>query len=331
MCELDFATSTPETVEITFRPHPSIRKRARRVYCAAEPATREHILAQQELAPGEHRTVSLQPGLGRLRLRVKGEERVQLVDLLPEGAGDVIPWSARLGALGESSGPTLALRLENDTTTPRLFVVERSRWSDDALRPATLFTLSDFHDLFSDQLLNVDVQLSVGEQTILFTDMVGSTHFYESKGDSWAFAEIKKHFSDIGVEVARNRGAVIKTIGDAVMAAFPDPVDALRAARAIQQHYPRGATAECIRLRISLNLGPCIAVRLNSGLDLFGRTVNLAAKLQACAEGGQIAMSGTVRDAPGVAEHLAAVGANLERVSLDPYPVDAYRWDTNRK
>src|SRR6201999_3178798 len=91
--------------------------------------------------------------------------------------------------------------------------------------------------------------------------------------------------------VVEHRGADVKTIGDAVMATVTSSVDAVRAARAIHGAFHPGRADTPIRLRISLNTGPCIAVRLNSNADFFGGTVNIAAKLQALAEGYQIAMS----------------------------------------
>jgi class 3 adenylate cyclase len=70
-----------------------------------------------------------------------------------------------------------------------------------------------------------------------------------------------------------------------------------------------------VRLRISINTGPCIAVRLNSNLDYFGNAVNLAAKLQAVVDAGQIVVSEVTYRAPGVAEHVAARG--VEAVTCD--------------
>src|SRR5205085_10280602 len=130
--------------------------------------------------------------------------------------------------------------------------------------------------------------------------------------------------------VTKNRGAVVKTIGDAVMATFVNPVDAVRAAQQIHLAFHPAREDTPIRLRISLNTGPCIAVRLNSNADFFGGTVNIAAKLQALAEGYQIAMSDATYSGPGVAEYLAAEKAELETLEYTskalPAPVAVKRW-----
>ena len=218
--------------------------------------------------------------------------------------------------------------LTNDRDADTRFVVEDAQWGDVALRPGRLLSFQEFRDLFSEEYLGADVQLAIGEQTILFTDMVGSTALYASRGDPAAFVEVRKHFADVFSLIGAHRGAVVKTIGDAAMGAFMDPVDAIRAAVAIQHAFsaPTG-----LRLRVSLNTGNCIAVRLNANLDYFGHAVNVAAKLQSVVEAGQVVASATTCAAPGVAAHLTATGALLEDVVVPVKglrtAVLARRWD----
>ena len=81
------------------------------------------------------------------------------------------------------------------------------------------------------------------------------------------------------------------------MACFSDPDQALKTAIELQKIFFQDRTDTSIRLRISLHVGQVIAVHLLHGLDLFGTTVNEAAKLQSCAETGEIAFSDTFRNA----------------------------------
>ncbi|MEO7091988.1 MAG: adenylate/guanylate cyclase domain-containing protein [Polyangiales bacterium] len=165
---------------------------------------------------------------------------------------------------------------------------------------------------------------------MLFTDVVGSTAFYAERGDPAAFVEIKRHFDEVFAIVTEFRGAIVKTIGDAVMATFTNPVDAVRASHKIHTTFHPTRADTPIRLRISLNTGPCIAVRLNSNADFFGGTVNIAAKLQAMAEGYQIAMSEATYRSPGVVEMIAEAGAEVEVLEYTskalPAPVAVRRW-----
>jgi class 3 adenylate cyclase len=164
------------------------------------------------------------------------------------------------------------------------FTIAEAAWHDHALRAAQLLGFQDFRDLFSEEYIGADVRLGVGEQTLLFTDVVGSTAFCAERGDPAAFIEIKRHFDEVFAIVRAHRGAVVKTIGDAVM-------DAVKASKEIHHAFHPSRADTPIRVRISLNTGPCIAVRLNANADFFGGTVYVAAKLQALAEGYQIAMS----------------------------------------
>jgi len=332
VCAIDFATDRSNSIEITFHVHASIRHVERLFYCSAEPSSKMHILVQQELAPGETRVVTTRLAKGRYRLRIKGVRKYSSIAVNEEGDASTAWDAAAADTLQANTGPAPTLTLVNSTDAPQTFVVETETWIDAALRPGKLFASQEFRDLFSEEYLASDVPLTVGEQTILFTDMIGSTKFYAAHGDPEAFMVVKRHFSDVFSIIADNRGALVKTIGDAAMAVFGDPVDALRASKQIHDRFHKDTKDTPIRLRISLHAGPCIAVNLNTAIDYFGNTVNLAAKLQACAESGQIAMSDTVAEAPGVREYLESEHAELETL---PYAsntssgdVAVTRWST---
>jgi class 3 adenylate cyclase len=233
------------------------------------------------------------------------------------------------------AAPEPAVEVENEGDAAELVRIAETTWSDDALRPGMLLSFQEFRDLFSEEYIGADVKLAVGEQTLLFTDVVGSTAFYAARGDPGAFVEIKKHFDEVFEIVGKNRGAVVKTIGDAVMATFVNPVDAVRASQQIHKTFHPTRADTPIRLRISLNTGPCIAVRLNANADFFGGTVNIAAKLQALAEGYQIAMSEATYRSPGVAELLAEQKADLDELTYESKAlresVKVRRWNVFRE
>ena len=99
------------------------------------------------------------------------------------------------------------------------------------------------------------------------------------------------------------------------MGAFNSPLDAVKASKEIHECFHPDRADLPSRLRITLNTGPCIAVKLNTGIDYFGHTVNVAAKLQGLAEAWQIAMSEAVYASPGVAAWLAEQNATIEQLS----------------
>jgi class 3 adenylate cyclase len=109
----------------------------------------------------------------------------------------------------------------------------------------------------------------------------------------------------------------VKTIGDAVMASFVDPLDALRAAldmRAQIARFNADAGGDLIGLKIGLHAGACLAVTLNDRLDYFGQTVNIAARVQALAGADEIVVTDDVLSLPGATELVA--GLEIERSAV---------------
>jgi len=330
VCGIDFGTDSAEAVEITFHVHPSIRDVPKRTFCSAEPAHKDHIRVQLAVLPGASASVAPRLPAGRYRLRLDREKRYGFLDVGPASGGAAVEWHAAAPPLEVSTPGAPSLQVVNDSSEPRTFIVETAQWTDTALRPGRLLSFQDFRDLYAEEYLGADVQLAIGEQTILFTDMVGSTAMYATRGDPAAFVEVRRHFTDVFRIISDHRGAVVKTIGDAAMGAFRDPLDAVKASAEIQRVFHPGRADTPTRLRISLNTGPCIAVRLNTDIDYFGHTVNIAAKLQALAEQWQIAMTLATYEAPQVAAYLASEGAELEdleyRSKAVPDGVRVKRW-----
>jgi class 3 adenylate cyclase len=154
-----------------------------------------------------------------------------------------------------------------------------------------------FRDLFRTDTLDVDQRLKITSLTFLFTDLRGSTALYERVGDLVAFDLVRAHFRVLHEIVAAESGAVVKTIGDAVMATFPTPDRAVAAALRMREAM-RGLNAERGRdeliLKIGIHEGPCIAVTLNERQDYFGQTVNIASRVQGLATSQEIYATGPV-------------------------------------
>jgi class 3 adenylate cyclase len=330
-CGIDFDTDRENSIEITFHVHPSVREVEKLFFCSAEPAKKSHIKLFQIVPPRGRLRVATRLHPGRYRLRVASEREYQLIEIQEEGTESELRWPQAASGELVRFAPAPTLVLENDDDAPKSFTLEESGWNDDALRPSQLLSFQDFRDLFTEEYLGSDVQLSVGRQTIFFSDVVGSTRLYATRGDPGAFADVKRHFTEVYDVVKKHHGAIVKTIGDAAMAAFPSPVEALRASRELQERLPPERDDLMIRVRISLNTGPCIAVNLNTNVDYFGNTVNLAAKLQACAGAGQIAFPVEVLEHPGVRELLNQENAQLEEVVFETptvgRPMNVVRWD----
>jgi class 3 adenylate cyclase len=156
-----------------------------------------------------------------------------------------------------------------------------------------------FRRLSPEQLLRPGDNAEIGWIAIMFTDLKGSTELYDALGDAPAYNLVRDHFSFLSDRVQRNHGFVVKTVGDAVMAAFSRPDHGVRAALAIQDdvasfNAARGGGATPIVLKLGLHAGPCIAVTTGDALDYFGATVNVAARLENQCRGGEVIVSEAV-------------------------------------
>jgi class 3 adenylate cyclase len=153
----------------------------------------------------------------------------------------------------------------------------------------------------------------------LFTDLKGSTALYDRIGDLSAFSLVQQHFGRLQDATVRHNGAVIKTIGDAVMAAFLEPLDAVRAALSMRAEiaaFNRDQPNKELVLKIGVHRGAAIAVTMNDRLDYFGQTVNVAARVQALADADEIFLSGDVYDADDVAAELADLAVEPQTTKL---------------
>lgn len=317
VCEIEFATDAENAVEITFHVHPSVRPVPKLFFCSAEPAFRAHIRLQQKLEPGAAATVRPVLAPGRYRLRLQGQKSYSHLAVEADRPGRAVEWPSN-NAPGElRTGPELELRLSNPDKAAHVFILEQTAWAEDALAPARVFNLQDFHDLFAEEYLALDTALDIGEAVIMFVDVVGSTALFRDRGDAKAFVIMQNLFTHVHETARANDGTVIKTIGDAVMLSFNTPLDALKAAVALQNPRRVDPIAGIrVPLRISINTGPCIAVNFNRGIDYFGRTVIAASRLQRQAGDGQVVFTRALLERPNVVFWLSQQGLSPEMIDV---------------
>ena len=293
-CNIDYGRDFSRNVELTFRAAPAIRPLGEGEFCLLGPMSTPHIWVHVTLEPGERRRVELDLAPGPYRLRTL--EAGRQADI--EHAGGAFPTVEVRGDMVSAAEPSPpgTIELRNVAPYRRTLVVEDRRWVADALTADRATTFQAFRDLCSAEVLRPGDEVAVGRVALLFSDLKGSTTLYETVGDAAAYHLVRAHFAYLAAIVREHDGAIVKTIGDAVMAAFHDPAQALRAAIAMQERvadFNSRSTAPIV-LKLGLHEGPCIAVTLNDRLDYFGQTVNLAARLQGQSRGGDIVLSQTL-------------------------------------
>lgn len=333
-CNIPFDRDFSRNVEVTFDPADDIRPIAAGTYCLASPIAADHIRVQRHIAAGTAASIEAE--------LADGDYRARTVE--PGGASDFGIANGELPEIVLGDGdPALGpghhrghLQARNAATRDRTLVIEERGWTGDALTAHEVTTMQAFRDLFADAVLRPGDRVAIRRVALLFTDIKGSTDLYNRVGDAQAYGWVRQHFAVLAGAVRRHDGAVVKTIGDAVMAAFSNPIDALAAAIAIRDDIaafnrtlavPREFGEVAIIVKLGLHCGPCIAVTLNDRLDYFGSTVNLAARLQDQSRGGDIVLSEAVAAEPGIEEVLEPLTPSTEAAMVKGFaePVRLYR------
>jgi class 3 adenylate cyclase len=319
-CALDYEPTLDQVVEVTFTVNPRVRRiaahdpdslpiweHARQLFWgtgldlpaddAYERTMQEVTLEAIDLPPGAKAVLALQLPPGSVVLFDPVTHAAQFMTVEGEPTRERQSLSVVLSSEAAPSGRVtlrpgpLRIAIENLSRLRALPAV----WVDDAKLQAFLYgkrrpfltakrllTNQIFRDIYRTDTLDVDQRLKITSLTFLFTDLEGSTELYERVGDLVAYDLVKAHFRVLQEIVAGEAGAIVKTIGDSVMATFPTPASALNAAlrmdgaiRALDRH---------LGLKIGIHEGPCLAVVLNERQDYFGQTVNIASRVQSVAE-----------------------------------------------
>src|SRR5689334_2750193 len=317
-CKIDFTVNFDRYVELTFKPNPAVRRLQVASFCIGSPHWTPHVVAQQLLPAGDQRELSLPLESGNYRMRALELPGSQDVTVSPDGASAAAVtvsdngWSQDTLQVNEH----FTLAVNNMTDAEQLLILERLEWSDQATTAAEVTALQMFRDLFASEALRPGEQISVGTLTVLFTDLRNSTQLYRQIGDATAFGRVMNHFDILRKQITEHDGAIVKTIGDAVMAVFRSAADALTAMIEAQRLLAEpGDGAMPLTLKAGLHTGPCIAVTLNDRLDYFGSTVNMAARLEGLSTGSDVIISGAVHDDARVRNLIESQG--LSAVEFD--------------
>lgn len=327
-CRIDFDVNFDQFVELTFRPNALLRQVEVHDFCMGSPQWTPHIVAQQLMPAHSNRELTLPLEAGRYRLRALELSGGQDVVVSDDGTKAVSV------TVAESGWPVEELRLstdsivqlENATSAEQLLILERMAWSDQSVTAAEVTALQIFRDLFSREALRPGEQISVGTLTILFTDLRHSTQLYREIGDATAFGRVMTHFDVLKKVIAEEDGALVKTIGDAVMAIFQRPASALNAMLTAQELLAaptKGALP--LTLKAGIHTGPCIAVTLNDRLDYFGTTVNLAARLEGLSTGEDVIISRALYDDPEVRRLVHSEG-----LTATPFEIELKGFERER-
>ena len=350
MCAAGYEASVDEQVEVAFTVSPRVRRIAahdpnslpiweyfKQVFWSSgidlnkesfAALTEEVTLDALELPAGEKAVLSLQLPPQFIIVFEPVTHAAQFIDVQGEPTRDRQQLSLIYNRVHAPTGTTtlrpgpLRLALENQTDVrvlPSVFIAAEGLHHligtrKPFLTAKRMLTNQTFRDVYKADNLSIDQRLKITSLTFLFTDLKGSTALYERVGDLAAFDLVRAHFQALLEIISSEKGAVVKTIGDAVMATFIRPEHALAAGlrmRAAMTALNVTRGTDDLIVKIGIHEGPCLAVMLNERQDYFGQTVNIAARVQSLSTSQEIHITGPVIDSP-------AVAAILEREGIKP-------------
>jgi class 3 adenylate cyclase len=306
-CRIDFTVNFDHNIEVVFKPNPSVRAvQFNAAFCVGSPQLQPHVVMSQSVAPLRSLPAPVQLETGRYTLRASNAPGS--ISLYADADGGtkadlrVSPYGWPAEAQHVSLLPTL--NLINATEADQTFHLERTAWSDQASTAADVTALQVFRDLFATEVVRPGEEISIGSVTLMFTDLRDSTRLYRKIGDASAFGRVREHFDVLEKAIAAEGGAIVKTMGDAVMATFRHPIDALRSVWNAQTEIAKYGEP-MLWLKVGLHKGPCIVVNLNDRLDYFGSTVNITARLPGFSKGGELIFSDEFYEDPEIRDFIA--------------------------
>jgi serine/threonine protein kinase/class 3 adenylate cyclase len=325
-CNLDFELDFANSVEMIFRAHPEIRDVQIGTYCIGGPSHSPHVAAQARLQAGER--IELELALGEGEYRVRGPQLPRAYLFRVQAGAGVAHWELNLK---RPPDPELIPRLKsgrqviaitNDYAQELLVRVERTASRHDALTAARAASLTLFRELFPGEILSPGKLVSVATITLLITELEGAASMYLDLGDAKAFGLLHEHFRIVSERIRAEGGVVLKTVGEGLVAAFHDPVAAVRAGLDLPSQLGREPATSNLRLRLSVHRGPAMVATLNDQLDYFGSTVKLAEGLIGLARGSELVLSASLASDPRVAQVLEFSGypSELVQASLPGQP-----------
>ena len=350
LCACGYEASVDEQVEVAFTVSPQVRRIAahdpntlpiwdyfKQVFWSSgvdlneesfESLSNDVVLDALELPPREKAVLSLQLPPNFIIVFEPVTHAAQFIDVQGEPTRERQQLSliynriqAPVGTMTLRPGP-LRLSLDNQTDVrvlPSVFIAAEALHHligkrKPFLTAKRMLTNQTFRDVYKADNLNIDQRLKITSLTFLFTDLKGSTALYERVGDLVAFDLVRAHFHALLEIISSEKGAVVKTIGDAVMATFNRPEQALAAGlriRAAMEKLNIERGTRDLVVKIGIHEGSCLAVMLNERQDYFGQTVNIAARVQGLSTSHAIHVTGSVIDAP-------AVTAILDKEAITP-------------
>ena len=313
-CDAEFQSDVANAIELVFQAHPEIREVDDGQYCIGGPEHSPHVVTQIRLEPQERVEIATPVSIGEYVLRGSRIGNAQPVSVRAKAAPSQL--DVRLSQLGATSrthsvrAGTLTLTLTNDRETVEVVRLERTIPRKDVITAAAASALPRFRELFPEQLFGRENAVAADELTLLSVRIASAESLYANHSDAEAYRVVQETLEIVERCIEARTGAVIKCVGESLLASFHDSVQALAAAADIQSRESTQAVVSAV------HRGPLLVATQNGRLDYFGTTVRQVDAMCAQFEEG-IALSEAIFSDTVIAEWLQDLDATHQHLTLD--------------
>lgn len=306
-CKKEVLLDFHHNIRLTFQPHPMVRKISDHIYTGESPSERPEVLFHHLLSPSQLKMIDAELKTGHYR--IQGDKTSTSYHLIvSEDAPRHVVLSFSEGSHQRKTievAPSAVIRLQNQTQNRLHVECTDLEWDRYHVTASEITSRSEFRNLFPGELIREKQKIATRDLTVLFTDLFNSSEIYNNDGEDSAVGLVISHFDILQEVITEERGAIVKTIGDAVMAVFPKPAAALRAFKRARHIFGNeNSKNRSIRLKGGIHRGDAIAVTLNNRIDYFGNTVNIAARLVDFANSDEVVLSAEAYKCPEVKKLL---------------------------
>ena len=333
-CKNKFDIHLDENVELIFSSHPTIRRTPKGGVDPYNPKANPNVLIRQTLAPSAVMTLKIRLAPGRYSVHSTNAHAEEWAHFTVDtsGPGEVTCEAVKDG-MDVTRTPNQSesrIILANRTPESQLFVLQEDSWTQQRCTALEANCCQRYRQCFASDAPDPLAPVPVKSVYILVSDVVASTAMCASLGDVEGFSVIRDIYDFQEKIIDRLGGAIIKTYGDALFAAFTSGQEAMAAALSIQSDFDSYNATQHMKeqtsLKLSLHSGRCIAVNLADQLDLFGSTISMAAHLLHLCNKGNIVASEQAMKASGVKGLL-----DSDRTQSEPFETQIEGFDTATK
>ncbi|TWT93685.1 protein kinase domain-containing protein [Neorhodopirellula pilleata] len=322
-CDVDFQSNLGDSIEMVFQSHPEIREVNDGQYCIGGPEHSPHVVAQVRIESRECLELELDLKPGDYLLRGPRLPRTQPVRVQSTAAPSRVNFELSRVGLGRHTPALRAgrqnLSLMNDLDHLHVVRIERTIPRGDVITATMASANPLFRQLFPDQNFAGTNPIETETMSFVATCIDQIEELYLSMTEAEAYELIREHHRRLADGVQASGGAVVKTVGERMLACFQRREQAVEAADSIRDRMAQPPALTNLRLGIAVHCGPTLATTQNNQIDYFGATVRAVSAMPDLA-GGDMLVSEPVYSDPLTREKFADSTNQIEVIDLPGTP-----------